>query len=99
MTNSTRRNLASIGGCGCGLNSCLGFLLVNLLFGSICARYCLFHWLPVLHNAYPTYIGTLDPNTSVWSLKIMVLGIVGGELFIPGAIITWLLIGLHIVTL
>jgi hypothetical protein len=92
----SRDTKIGIGGCGCGLNGCLGFLIVNLLIGSFCARYCLWHWLPILHAKYPQTIGLLDPNTSVWSLKMMVLGLFGGELFIPGAIITWLLIGLSI---
>jgi hypothetical protein len=72
-------------------------LLVNLLVGSTAARYCLFHWLPPLAHAYPQTFSVLDPNTSVWTLKLMLLGLFGGELFIPGAIITWLLIGLSII--
>jgi len=86
----------ALGGCGCSGTGCLVMLLVNLLIGSVCAKYCLMHWLPGLHASYPQTFGLLDPNTSVWSLKLMFLGLIGGELFIPGAIITWLLIGLSI---
>jgi hypothetical protein len=73
-------------------------LLVNLLVGSLAARYCLFHWLPTLHASVPA-ITPLDPATSIFSLQMILLGIIGGELFIPGAIITWLLISLGVVAL
>lgn len=86
----------ALGGCGCSGTGCLVMLLVNLLIGSVCAKYCLMHWLPGLHASYPQTFSVMDPATSVWSLKMMLLGVFGSELFIPGAIITWLLIGLGI---
>ena len=90
-----KSRLPIIGGCSCGLNGCLGIILVNLLFGSACAKYFLIKWLPTIHAYFPAF-NTLDPHTSVWSIKMMILGLIGGELFIPGAIITWLLTGLGI---
>lgn len=94
---TTRSTGSGCGIAGCNGMSCLVILLVNLLIGSFCARYCLFHWLPPLHHQFPETFSLLDPATSVWSLKMMLLGLIGGELFIPGAFITWLLIGLSIV--
>jgi hypothetical protein len=91
-----KSSLPVIGGCGLSGTGCIVIIVVALLFGSTCAKYCLVHWLPGIHHLIPA-IGLLDPNTSVWSFKLMVLGFFGSELFIPGAIITWLLIGLGIV--
>jgi len=89
-------SLPGIGGCGCSSTGCIAFFVVALLIGSTAAKYCLIHWLPGLHNAFPQTFSVMDPATSVWSLKMMLLGVFGSELFIPGAIITWLLIGLGI---
>jgi hypothetical protein len=94
----TRKVSMGCGGISCSGLGCLIIILVNLLIGSTAAKYCLLNWLPPLHTAFPQTFSLLDPNTSVWSLKLMLLGVLGGELFIPGAIITWLLIGLGIVT-
>ena len=94
---STRRSsgLGALGGCGCSSTGCIAFVVVALLLGSTAAKYCLLHWIPALHASFPA-LTPLDPNVSVWSLKMMLIGVFGSELFIPGAIITWLLIGLGI---
>ena len=93
---SMKRPGAGVGCSGCG-GGCIITLIVNLLLGSFAVKYCLMHWLPALHNTYPTTFGLLDPNTSIFSLKLIVLGLLGGELFIPGAIVTWLLVALSII--
>lgn len=98
MERTTRRTINPlIGGCGCG-NGCLGFLIFNLILGGIACRYCLMHWLPGLHNMFPTAFNMPPAHMNLWPGPIL-LGLIGGELFIPGAIITWLLISMGIVSL
>lgn len=92
---STRSGLSDVVGGGCGVSGCLTFLAVNLLIGGLACRYCLMHWLPGLHHAFPATFNLPDPNMSLWPGPVL-LGLIGGELFIPGAIITWLLIGMGI---
>src|ERR1044071_10286004 len=82
-----------LGGCG-GCGGCfLAIIVVNLLIGSSAAKYCLIHWLPAIHASYPA-IGLLNPATSIWSIKLMMLGLIGGEVLIPVAFVRWVLRGL-----
>lgn len=76
----------------------LVMLAINLLIGGICCRYCLMHWLPVLHAQFPQTFNMPPAQMDLWPLPCL-LGLIGGELFIPGAIITWLLIAMGIVSL
>ena len=93
--SKTRSSLpvVSCGGCsGCSLL----LVVFNLLLGGIACRYCLLHWLPILHASYPMTFNMPDPNMSLWPGPI-ILGLFGAELFVPGAIITWILIAMNIV--
>jgi len=93
MRSSTKTGGIAGYNCGCAL----AVLVFNLLLGSTAAKYCLLHWLPAISKSVPN-IHPLDPNISVWSPLLILLGLFGAEIFVPGAIITWLLIALGIVS-
>ena len=77
-----RENVFAGMGCSGCLISILGLIALNLTLGAYCAQYTLETWLP--------YVVGHAVHIPMWPHALLI-GLVGGELTIPAAFITFLI--------